>query len=56
MNDRRDFLMAGMLALAAPVLSERLTAEGSEPRVEGQRNARESVARGRDEGRTEGQP
>lgn len=30
-NDRREFMIAGMLALAAPALSERLDAAGSAP-------------------------
>lgn len=37
MNDnRRDFLIASVMALAAPVLSERLGASSGEPGVEGQ--------------------
>ena len=39
MNDRREFLMAGMMALAAPALSERLVAGSDEARVEGQQPA-----------------
>ena len=42
-NERREFLVAGMLALAAPVLSERVGAAGAgapvEGRVEGQQPA-----------------
>jgi quercetin dioxygenase-like cupin family protein len=34
-NERREFLVAGMLALAAPVLSERLGANGAGSGVEG---------------------
>ena len=46
-NDRREFVVASLMALAAPVLSERLAAAGDEPRVEGQQpsgNASRPVA------------
>ena len=38
-NDRRDFLFAGMMALAAPVLGEHLDAASVETRVDGQQPA-----------------
>ena len=44
MTDRREFLMAGMMALAAPALSERLGAGGDEARVEGRVEAQQPAA------------
>jgi quercetin dioxygenase-like cupin family protein len=35
-NDRREFMVASLLAMAAPVLSERLGADSSELRVDAQ--------------------
>ena len=37
MNDRREFLLATLTGVAATALSERLLANGEQPRVEGQK-------------------
>ncbi len=55
-NDRREFLVAGMMALAGPALSERLAAKGSEPRVEGQQPAANPSRAVATEGRAESEP
>jgi quercetin dioxygenase-like cupin family protein len=44
MTDRREFLMAGMMALAAPALSERLAAGGDEARVEGRADGQQPAS------------
>jgi quercetin dioxygenase-like cupin family protein len=41
-DNRREFMIAGMLAFAAPVLGERLFAAGDEPRLDGQQPANPS--------------
>ena len=43
-NDRRDFMIASLMAFAAPALSERLGAAGNEARVEGRIEGQQPTA------------
>lgn len=45
MNDRREFLIASLVALAAPALSERLTAAGGEVAMERAPSAKQLAQR-----------
>jgi quercetin dioxygenase-like cupin family protein len=45
LNDRREFLIASLVAMAAPALSERVAAESGESRVERAPSARQLAQR-----------